>query len=138
MIGALFSIITLSFLALLHAYWAAGGRFGKEAAIPEQDGKPVFQPRPLGTLAVSLALALAALLISIQAGFLLPGRLGSLPKIATGLLALVFAARAIGDFRYVGFFKRIIGTRFARRDTWIYSPLCGLLAMAIADITFSA
>jgi hypothetical protein len=43
----------------------------------------------------------------------------------------VFGLRAIGDFRYLGFFKRVTGTRFARADTLIYSPLCaGLAAMA--------
>ena len=31
--------------------------------------------------------------------------------------AVVFLARAVGDFRYVGFFKRVRGTRFARLDT---------------------
>jgi hypothetical protein len=41
---------------------------------------------------------------------------------------LVFAVRAVGDFRYCGFFKRVKGTAFARKDTLIFSPLCTLLA----------
>jgi hypothetical protein len=39
--------------------------------------------------------------------------------------------RAIGDFRYVGFFKRIRDSKFARLDTLAYSPLCAALAVLI-------
>ncbi|WP_423856182.1 DUF3995 domain-containing protein [Acidithiobacillus ferrianus] len=35
----------------------------------------------------------------------------------------------MGDFRLVGFFKTVTGTRFARLDSTVFSPLC--LAMAI-------
>jgi len=49
-------------------------------------------------------------------------------------LALIFAFRALGDFRYVGFFKRVRGNLFAQRDTWFYSPLCLLLAILIARV----
>ncbi|WP_205190355.1 DUF3995 domain-containing protein, partial [Burkholderia sp. LMG 13014] len=49
-------------------------------------------------------------------------------------LALIFAVRAVGDFRYVGFFKRIRGSRFARMDTLYYSPLCAALSLSIASM----
>ncbi|HMD03843.1 MAG TPA: DUF3995 domain-containing protein [Candidatus Binatus sp.] len=45
-------------------------------------------------------------------------------------LALVFAARVVGDLRWVGLFKRVKGTPFAWWDTWLYVPLAGLLALA--------
>ena len=48
---------------------------------------------------------------------------------ATGVAA-VLAARAIGDRRSVGFMKRSRDSAFARRDTYLYSPLCVLLAVA--------
>jgi hypothetical protein len=40
-------------------------------------------------------------------------------------VATVFAAflRSVGDFRLVGFFKRVRGTRFARYDSLLFSPL---------------
>ena len=41
------------------------------------------------------------------------------------------ALRAIGDFRYVGFFNRVRDTGFARLDTLAYSPLCAGLAVLI-------
>jgi hypothetical protein len=51
-------------------------------------------------------------------------------------LALGLLARAMGDFNYVGFFKRVRGTRFARMDTLLYSPLCLALAVGVAAVTF--
>ncbi|WP_236336773.1 DUF3995 domain-containing protein [Paenibacillus auburnensis] len=39
-------------------------------------------------------------------------------------LASIFILRAVGDFRWVGFFKKQQGTVFAKRDTFLYSPLC--------------
>jgi hypothetical protein len=46
------------------------------------------------------------------------------------VLALVFALRAMGDFRFVGFFKSMGDEPFRSWDTWLYSPLC--LAIAVA------
>jgi hypothetical protein len=43
--------------------------------------------------------------------------------------ALIFVLRAIGNLRTFGFFKTITGTPFAEWDTWLYSPLCLLLAL---------
>jgi hypothetical protein len=53
---------------------------------------------------------------------------------AAALLAVVFAVRAIGDFGLVGFFKTRGDGSFAALDTWVYSPLCVILAAAIAAI----
>jgi hypothetical protein len=39
------------------------------------------------------------------------------------VLAALFGARAIGERRYVGFFKRVRGTAFAWWDTRVFSPL---------------
>ncbi len=58
-------------------------------------------------------------------------------RTGSGAVALVFAARAIGDFRYVGFSKRVRGSPFARRDTYVYSPLCLLLAALIGVVALA-
>ncbi len=125
-------------LSLVHVYWLVGGPVGRLAAIPEMDGKPVFQPSAVATLVVAMVLALCALLIAATAGVvMLP-----LPKFVlvwlTRALALGLLLRAIGDFRLVGFFKRVRSTRFARLDTAVYSPLCLALAIGSAMISFTA
>ena len=45
------------------------------------------------------------------------------------LMAAVFALRAVGDFRCVGFFKRVKDTPFAVWDSRLFSPLCGILSL---------
>ncbi len=133
MVGALTSITILMAIAALHAYWASGGLVGKGIAIPERDGKPVLTPGAAITYAVAACLALAALIIAMRVGFMPSWAAGPVLHVATWALVAVFALRAVGDFRYVGFFKRVRGTRFSRLDTMIYSPLCCLLAILIAD-----
>lgn len=124
-------------LSLIHVYWFFGGRVGQQAAIPELDGKPVFQPSALATLVVAIGLALCAVVIAGTAGVLtLPLSQTVLAWMTRGL-AVVLLARAIGDFRLVGFCKRIRDTHFARLDTTVYSPLCLALAIGSAIVGFS-
>ena len=127
--------IVLGLLALLHVYWAVGGVAARSLGVPEVSGKPAFKPTRLATLAVAAALALAALLLLFRGGLLsspLPPVLGN-----TGVFAVAaaFLLRAVGDFRLVGFFKRVRGTPFAAWDTRLFSPLSlgiGLASLWVA------
>ena len=119
-------------LAGVHVYWAAGGRVGAAAAVPMgPDGTPVFVPGRGATLAVAMALVTAAVLVL--------GRAGVSPRIAPDLayrwgawaLGAVFVLRAVGDFRFVGLSKRVVGTRFAALDTRVYTPLCAAIGAAV-------
>lgn len=134
MTGAYFSVPTLCAIALVHVYWALGGRWGKRAAIPEQDGVPLLRPTAIGTLAVAAALLGGACVVAARAGWLGRNAYPGTIAFAVVAFALIFAVRAVGDFRYVGFFKRIRGSRFARMDTLYYSPLCAALALSIASM----
>src|SRR5579871_6833066 len=107
----------LLLLSGAHFYWAAGGARGKSLAVPERNGQALFRPSAAATLAVAALLAAAG--VVVIAGL----------RWGCWALALVFAARAIGDGRWVGLFKRVRGTRFAKLDTYIYSPLCAALCL---------
>jgi hypothetical protein len=129
-------------LSLLHVYWAFGGSLASAGAVPTAEGQPLFRPGPVACLAVALALAAAAVVCALRAG-LIAGFIGwSVPAwiARTGIwaIALVFAARAVGEFRYVGLFKRVHGTVFARRDSLVYSPLCVLIALLAAGLALAA
>ena len=120
-------------LSALHVFWAAGGRAGGAVAIPRQGGEALFTPSPLATLAVAVALAAAAATVAAAAGWFGargPTRAG---RVLTAVLAVIFLARAVGDFRYVGFFKSLGDDPFRSWDTWLFSPLC--LAIALAALT---
>lgn len=119
-------------LALWHFRMAMLSMEGGSGAVPTVDGKPLFVPSRKSTVAVGAVLLMFAGLVAATAGVVSVG----LPRVvlvwlsyalATGLLA-----RAVGEFKYVGFFKRVRGSRFAKLDSLVYSPLCLLLAIGVA------
>ncbi len=121
-------------LALWHFRMAASPANSGGGAVPSVGGKPLFVPLPTATVAVGVVLLVFAALVAATAGFV---QIGIPPKMLSWsslVLALALLARAIGEFRYVGFFKRVRGTRFARLDTLVYSPLCLLLAIGVAFV----
>lgn len=116
--------IVLAVLALIHVYWAAGGKRLLTGAVPGGRGdKPAFEPGAKITLVVAGALATAAGTVFAASR--------SVPRSRRPALAVagVFALRAVGDFHSVGFFKRRRKGRFARLDTLVYSPLCALISL---------
>ena len=124
------AIVILTALGALHVYWALGGRAGKSATVPTQDAKPLFTPGPLATIAVALGLFGMAAILAIRIGWIAQSAIPTyVISAAAWCIVTVFALRAIGDFRFVGFFKRTRDTRFARLDTILYSPLCAALAL---------
>ena len=128
-VAAILVAVALSAVAVLHAYWGIRGEFGRSAAVPEVDGRPLFLPSRAACFAVAALLAVAVWVLLIG-GELLPDLgqrwLGVVGPVAVGLVLL---ARAVGDFRYVGFFKRVRGSRFATLDSRYFSPLCLILGL---------
>jgi hypothetical protein len=121
-------------LGLWHFYMAFTGVSGKSGAVPSADGKPLFMPSTKSTVAVGIVLILFAVLVAATSGMLL---LGVPTRVLTWLsyaLAVGLFARAVGEFKYVGFFKTVRDSRFATMDTLLYSPLCLLLAAGVAVV----
>src|SRR5215213_4827779 len=116
-------------LSLLHVFWAFGGSFGKGATVPSVGGKPAFHPSPVVTVLVSVAFLIAMLVILGQVGILGQAVPARLFRWSTWAISAVFFLRAVGEFRLVGFFKQVRATEFAFWDTWLFSPLCVLIAV---------
>ena len=117
-------------LGLLHVYWAVAGTGEKSVAVPSVDGKPLCIPSVFATLLVATALFTAALVIAGVCGWLgtlIPRRVF---RIMTLGISVVFLIRAVGEFKYVGFFKSVTNSGFAYWDTWLFSPLCLFIAAA--------
>ncbi|VVP66689.1 hypothetical protein PS918_00428 [Pseudomonas fluorescens] len=128
-------------ISLVHVYWAFGGEWAAVAAVPQvpvEGGvqlQPAFEPQGWITLLVAAALLAIAVLVCLRVGWWLPQVQHRVLQWVISAIALLLFARAIGDSELVGFFKEVKGSRFARWDTWVYSPLCvvlggGLLAVA--------
>jgi Protein of unknown function (DUF3995) len=117
-----------AFLAALHVVWAFGGTWGAGAAIPETGGRRSFALSRFATLALAAALA-AAVIVLARAELILTSAPPWASRWPAAALGVAFLLRSMGDFRLVGFFKSISGTRFARWDTRLYSPLCLLLGL---------
>jgi hypothetical protein len=110
---------------------ASVGPTREGVAVPSVDGKPLFVPTTTSTVAVGIVLMLFAVLVAATSGMLSVGLpTGLLVWLSYGL-ALGLLGRAVGEFKYVGFFKSVRGSRFARMDTLVYSPLCLLLAAGV-------
>lgn len=128
------SIVILVVISILHIYWGFGGRWGTNAVIPHKstDNKPLFSPGKLGTLIVALLVLCVAAILFVQSksGHLFGIRANAVTSVGSIFCAVVFLLRAIGDFKYVGFFKKVRGTAFAKNDTLFYSPLCLYLGIA--------
>ena len=121
-------------LGLWHFYMAFAGSSGASAAVPSLGGKPLFVPSPQATVVVGIVLMLFAVLVAATSGMLSLGLPPTLLSWLSYALALGLFARAVGEFKYVGFFKKVHGSRFARMDTLFYSPLCLLLSAGVATI----
>ena len=119
--------------AAFHIYWGAGGTLGAGVSLPtEADGTPVAEPGRLATIAVGFILLVVMLsTLAVFNVVVLP--LPALPlRVFTGIWAILFFARAVSWHRLVGIFKSVRTTRFAAFDTWLYSPLCLVLALGLA------
>lgn len=129
----------LSFAAAFHLHWALGGQLGHSISLPQRsDGSPVMAHRlgwwrpAAGGIAIGLSL-LGALAVAVDGQLALP-----LPrdaaKAALILTGAAFILRAIVPTPWTGFFKRIRDTRWARYDTWLYSPLFLVLGSALIAV----
>ncbi len=119
--------------AVLHVYWAAGGKWKLADAIPASSEKDVaFTPGALACLAVAALLAIFTALLWLvpfgPASWLTTAALG----IAFGLLIL----RAIGDTKQVGFSKSDRSSRFSQEDDRVYTPLVVTLAFGAGTALF--
>lgn len=132
-------IITLSVLLFLvfavlggfHFYWLFGGKWGLTKVIPTKGKKANSLSIPkFATLIVALVLSSFGLLYLLKIDFITLQLPTWIIDYAYWVIPSIFLLRAIGEFNYVGFFKKIKDTEFANADSKIFSPLCLFIAVA--------
>jgi hypothetical protein len=125
----------LGLLAGVHLYWGCGGRWWTENIVPESEaGVPLFNPGPLGFFGVSVLLAMAAWILLARVGLVRIPLSDQLVSIGAWTIGVLFLLRAVGDLRYAGIFRSIVGTRFAQWDAVIYTPICLLLGVLVLSL----
>lgn len=137
-VGALCAAV-LALLGALHVAWALGWQWGLSAALPVgNNGTPLFRPGPAITLAVALALGVAASLVGAAAGlWALPLPDGAV-RALLGVGCGVFFLRALGDFRTAGITRRWSASTFVLWDALLFTPLCAGLALGFATVLVGA
>ncbi|MFS1516692.1 DUF3995 domain-containing protein [Bacillus sp. SM2101] len=124
-------VTILGLVSLLHFYWLFGGTWGFQASLPEKtEGGTLFTPRWFETLIVAVGLICVGVILLGQNELIPFWELNSGVKWASIILTFIFLIRAIGDFKYLGFFKRVKNTTFSKYDTILYSPLCLYLGIS--------
>ncbi|MBM9549230.1 DUF3995 domain-containing protein [Leptospira sp. 201903074] len=117
-------------LAILHFLWSLNILWGFESALPrKKDGSFLFYPKRIESFLVGLALTLLAGFYVSFTGFAALSFDPKVYKIGFWFTTVIFGIRAIGDFKYVGFSKRIKNKEFAYWDTILFSPLCLLISL---------
>ena len=132
MITILGTIESLIFflLSILHLSWAFGRKWGFEEAIPtNEQGERMLNPTRKDSAIVGIGLLFFALFYRIKIG-IIPIELPIwVLGLAGWIISSIFLLRAMGDFKYVGFFKQVTETDFGRNDTKYYAPLCLTLGL---------
>ena len=127
--------IILIGLGLIHFNWVMGGKFGFSESLPtKENGKRVLNPKKIDSAIVGIGLTIFGIFYVLKSGLIEFNLPSWIMEYASWIIPIIFLLRAIGEFRYVGFFKSIKTTEFGQLDTKLFSPLClaiGILGLII-------
>jgi len=115
-------------VASLHFYWAFGGQYGLTSAGPSLEGDKNFIPSNVLIFIVAVMI-LGLSILAIQLVSPIEQFKEHIHYIGY-LVSAIFVIRAIGDFKYVGFFKKVYNSNFATLDTKYFSPLVLFLGIS--------
>lgn len=117
-------------ISAIHFYWAFGGQWGVGKVVPVNTaGERMLNPGAAGTFIVALGLLFFALTLTANTGVFDHLVSRKIVSWTTRGIAVIFAIRAIGDFKYVGLFRKVKTTPFARNDARLFTPLCIVLCI---------
>lgn len=117
-------------LSVLHFYWAWGGRLWYDHVLPTSaNGLNKLNPGITATLIIAFSLLAFALVTAGNQGWFDRYIKRTYFRNGTLIIAVIFFLRAIGDFKFTGFFKIVKWTKFGINDTQIFSPLCLFVAL---------
>ena len=117
-------------LGLIHFNWVIGGEFGFAESLPTNEkGVRVLNPKKIESFIVGLGLTVFGIFYLQRSGFISINMPNAITVYGGWFIPSIFIIRAIGDFNYIGFFKRIKQTNFGKLDSKFFSPLCLLIGV---------
>lgn len=128
-LSILLTIIFIT-LGLIHFNWVFGGTFGFAESLPtKESGERVLNPKKVDSAIVGIGLTAFGIFYFLQTG-LVEYELPTWVMTYGGwIIPAIFLLRAIGEFKYVGFFKSVKTTTFGKLDTKLFTPLCLLITI---------
>lgn len=131
MILSILLSIILIVLGLIHFNWTIGGDFGFSESLPtKESGERVLNPKKIHSAIVGIGLTVFGIFYILKSGFIEYNLPEWIMKYGSWLIPILFLLRAIGDFKYIGFFKSIKSTDFGKLDYKLFSPLCLIIGIA--------
>lgn len=122
---SIFLSIILIGLGMIHFNWVIGGTFGFAASLPtNENGKRILNPKKTDSAIVGMGLTVFGVFYLLKSGLLDYNLPEWVITYGSWIIPIIFLLRAVGEFKYVGFFKRVKHTNFGRLDTIFFSPLC--------------
>lgn len=112
-------------LAVCHLYWLFGGKIWLDRVMPTKEHDAgVFETPLIATLLSGLFLLAFAVAYFLKSGLIEWDYSFTFLDKIYWFIPVLFTLRAIGDFRYLGLFKKIKNTKFGQADTKVFTPLC--------------
>jgi len=128
-LSILLSIILIG-LGLIHFNWVVGGTFGFAESLPtKESGERVLNPKKIDSAIVGIGLTVFGIFYILKSGIIEYNLPDWILKYGSWIIPIIFLLRAIGEFKYVGFFKSVKKTDFGKLDTKLFSPLCLIIGV---------
>tara|TARA_R110002049_G_scaffold273961_2_gene451889 strand:- start:226 stop:645 length:420 start_codon:yes stop_codon:yes gene_type:complete len=117
-------------LGLIHFNWVVGGTFGFSESLPtKESGERVLNPKKIDSAIVGIGLTVFGIFYIFKSGLIAYNLPEWIMNYGGWIIPIIFLLRAIGEFKYVGFFKSVKKTNFGKLDTKFFSPLCLLIGI---------
>ena len=135
MILSILLSLILIVLGMIHLNWVIGGKFGYVESFPtKENGERVLNPKKIDSAIIGIGLIAFGIFYMIESGLIEYSLPEWIIKYGGWIIPIIFLLRAVGEFKYVGFFKSVRKTDFGKLDTKLFSPLCliiGILGIII-------
>ncbi len=123
--------LILSFfgISIIHFYWAAGGKWGFDSVLPTNENDTrVLNPKTIDSVIVGFGILLFAIFYMIRISVITINLPDWLLLYSGWVIPTLFLIRVIGDFKFIGLFKKIKDSTFAKNDSKYFIPLCSFLS----------